>query len=521
MSIPTNSINTRPYFASTEPNPPTKSDQVQALINTILAIMQKRLHKSGNVYLVENQTRQVIFIDDESTFNKISYLALQNKNLAVSNSVIQTAKRVLKAEFDTTPGKISLRIGVGFHAHFIDFGDGSHFIRYSADGAENVASNRQPVHAIDVDFLRPPNLTRIEPIGHWNTPTPTFDDLIGNKNGNPKLLAQRSPCLNQILELINAPEDYDLIIVTWMVCALLPEHHQTALEITGEDASGKSTAAWIIKSLIDPSDKCLNEIPCSPKELASIAHNNYIIAIDNADELSELMQSKIFELLTSGIQSHNSHGSSWSKLYRNPVIVTSTASMLSQKSLAKQSISISLPNIINGKSAQFINREFLKNHPHALLELTKIAAHALKNSTHASLSIDGQIYFNTFTLTGAAVCDYYGIDPSKFIVTLKALKNEVAENIIDNSAVARALLSWARSNPKSRINKPLNLWHNELKALLSNEEHDDWPKTTRKFGAELKKVAPRLRSKGVYCQTLGKQGSNIHWEIRVEPTDSS
>lgn len=517
MSDPTNPNNNTPFAPIPKPAAPTKSDQVKAILDLTLNFMQKRLHKNGNVYLVDSTSRKVFFIDDESVFNTITELALRN-NLIISNSAIQTAKRVLKSQNYATPSKINLRIGLGQHAYFLDFADGVHFIRYSAEGAEKVILNPQNAHSIDVDFLRPANLAPIAPLTNWGKPAHAVYLNSYDEKETANWLLKRTPYLNQLLSIINIPERYYSVVISWMVCTLLPERSQTVLEITGEESSGKSTAAWIIKSLIDPADKTLNEIPNSTKELLSIAQNSHIVAIDNADELSEVMQRKLFELLTSGVQIRANYGNSgnpWTITIRKPIIVTSTSSMLSNKHLAKQSISIELPNLHEGKHAQLINEQFLENHPYALLELSRIAGYVLSNPIPSPVKVNGHTYFDNFTLTGAAVCSYYGIEVSEFITTSNILKNDINDNIIDRSAVARSLLLWASEYPESRTKKPLNQWHKELKELLSDEEHDDWPKTTRRFGAELKKIAPRLNQKGITCETLGKQGSHVHWEIQV------
>ena len=92
---------------------------------------------------------------------------------------------------------------------------------------------------------------------------------------------------------------------------------------------------------------------------------------------------------------------------------------------------------------------------------------------------------------------------------------EEASKIYLESIVGKYILLWAAENPKYKANKPLNDWQKELFKNLSEEDRNDWPKCTRKFGAELKKIAPRLKKKGVFCKSLGKHGSNVLWEIRV------
>jgi hypothetical protein len=518
MTNPTNPNFKPPTISLPKATQPTKNDQVRAIVDITRSFMEKHLHKNGNVYLVNTATRQVFFIDEDSIFNTIADVALHERNIVISNSAIQMAKRILKSATYANPGKINLRIGLGQHAYFLDFSDGVNYIKYSEDGAEQVGPNLNSTTHIDVDFIRPANISKIPPISHWIQHAHARHPTTYDEPKSTDWLSNKSPCLNHLLGLTNIPEDCYSTVITWMVCTLFPERDQTVLEITGAETSGKSTTAWIIKSLIDPSEKSLNEVPDSLKELLTIAQANHIIAIDNADDLSESTQKRIFELLTNGIQSQANHGNSgdaWTFTYRNPVIVVSTSSMLSHPLLAKKTISISLPNLEEGKSFRFIEEEFLQNQPHALLELAKIAADTLRSSRIASHEIGGHTYFDTFTSTGSGVCEYFNIDVATFIKTSKSLSEEVIYNILDESVIARSLISWAAENPEIKIQEPLKYWHKELIKSLPTEDHGEWPKSTRRFGAELKKIAAKLKKEGIHCKSLGKQGSNVIWEIRV------
>tara|TARA_R110002124_G_scaffold287113_1_gene470506 strand:- start:128 stop:1696 length:1569 start_codon:yes stop_codon:yes gene_type:complete len=521
MSDPTNPQNYPQQARAPKPAPPTKADQVRSIVDITLSFMQKRLHKNGNVYLVDTQTRKVFFIDDETIFNKITESALYDYNIVISNSAIETAKRILKVEADAIPSNISHRVGRGQHAYFLDLADGTNFIKYSSDGAEQVRIDFRTIHQIDVDFLRPSNISRIEPMTRNNPDIP--GDFLSDYDEKEfsYQLSKKSPYLNYLLGLTNIPEKYYSTVVTWMVCTLFPETDQTLLEITGEEDSGKSTAAWIIKSLIDPSEKTISEAPNSLKDLLALAKNNYIIAIDNADDLSETMQKQTYELLNNGIQSqinHGNSGSNWTVNLRNPIISVSTSSMLSNPLLSKKSISIDLPRLDGRTLNDNFKEIFQATNSQALLELAKVAAGTLKNTRSPSLKVNDEIYFDNFALTGSMVCKYFNVSINSFAEILNELRNETNEDIIDESIVAKYILLWAAENPKYKENKPLNDWHKELFKNLSEEDRNDWPKSTRKFGAELKKIAPRLKKKGVFCKSLGKQGSNVLWEIRVSET---
>jgi hypothetical protein len=521
MSNPTNPYNDPPQAHAPKPSPPTKSDQVRAIVDLTLSFMQKRLHKNGNVYLVDTQTRKVFFIEEDAIFNKITSFALYGNNIVLSNSAIETAKRILKVEAGAIPSKISHRVGIGQHAYFLDLADGTNFIQYSSDGVEEVHLAPLSMYLVDVDFLRPSNISRINAITPRDSLLHESVLSIIDKNEPSYWLSIKTPYLSNLLSLTNIPEIYYSTVITWMVCTLFPERDQTILELTGEEDSGKSSAAWIIKSLIDPAEKTLNEAPDSLKELLVLAQNNYIIAIDNADDLSESMQKQIYELLNNGIQNqinHGNSGSNWIINLRNPVIAVGTSTMLSNPLLAKKSISIDLPTLERKRLNHDFKGQFNELKYQALLELANISTGTLTHTNLQSIKINGETYFDRFTLTGLVVCKYFKINTDSFVKTLQGLKDETHENMIDDSVVAKSLLLWAAENPTYKENKPLNHWHKELSKILPKEERDDWPNSTRKFGAELKKIAPRLKKKGVFCKSLGKQGSNVLWEIRVSET---
>jgi hypothetical protein len=517
MSNPTNPLYNAPLVGPLNTAPLTKNDQIRAILNITLSFMQKRLHKNGKVYLVNINDRKVFFIDEEAVFNTVTQKAFYQNDLIISNQAIQAAKRILKDENDATPSKIHLRIGLGEHYYWIDFGDGSHFIAYSEEGAFFVGWNDNTIRFIDVDFLRPPELHSIPPISSLTRTTHPSVFGVDNKRETKTWLSKKHPYLEQILALTNVPEDFYSTVITWMICTLYPENNQTLLEIIGEENTGKSTTASIIKNLIDPSVITLEETPSSRKDLLSFAQNRYIIAIDNADELSNSIQQTVYELLTIGISHRTNHGNSgsdWAVNLRNPVITASTSSMLTNKLLAKNSISINLKNLKTIRSDQSIMDEFSDCRSQALLELAKIAADTLKNIRITSMTQNNNSYIDGFIMTGISVCKSLEIDKNKFIKTVNYLNDEVIDNLLDESIVAKSLHLWAIKNPSGNIEKPLNNWHKELIKNLPEEDRNKWPESARRFGAELKKIAPQIKKKGIVCKSLGKQGSNVRWRIR-------
>jgi hypothetical protein len=484
--------------------------------------MEKRLHKNGKVYLVNTNDRKVFFIDEDAIFNTVTRAAFyHDNNLVISNSAIQAAKRILKDEHGATPSNIYLRVGFGAHHYWIDFADGVHFIAYSERGAFFGSRYEEAIRCIDVDFFRPPETGSIPPLPVADRTRPPTAFGTENRTNRADWLARQYPHLEKILSLTNIPENLYSTVITWIICSLFPEENQFLLEIVGEEHSGKSTTASIIKSLIDPSVITLEEAPSSRKELLSLAQNRYIIAIDNADDLSNSMQQTIYELITKGISHRTNHGNSandWTVNLRNPVISVSMSSMLTNRLLLKKSITINLPNLKSIRPDQSIIKDFADCQPQALLELATIAANTLRKDNEETSIQESRLYIDNFILMGFLVCESLGINKDEFIRNINDIKDEITDNLLDESIVAKSLHLWAIKNPSANIERPINYWHKELIKNLPEEERDQWPGSPRKFGSELKKIAAQIKKKGIICKSLGKQGSHHYWRIKTVET---
>jgi hypothetical protein len=105
---------------------------------------------------------------------------------------------------------------------------------------------------------------------------------------NP-LEALRS-CLN-----LSSRADW-LRCLAWLLAALRPDGPFPILILQGPPGSGKTFAARILRSLIDPCTSTLIPIPSSVRDLLTLARHNWILAFDHLSALSPQLSDALCRL---------------------------------------------------------------------------------------------------------------------------------------------------------------------------------------------------------------------------------
>ena len=129
---------------------------------------------------------------------------------------------------------------------------------------------------VEVRFRRPPVMMALPvpvPGGKW--------DII-------------KPFIN-----VAADDDYSLIL-SWCVASVRPDRPAPILYLLGEHGSAKSTAAKVIRALLDPCKAPLRTLPRDERDLYVLASNGRIICFDNVSKLYPWMSDALCRLATGG-----------------------------------------------------------------------------------------------------------------------------------------------------------------------------------------------------------------------------
>jgi hypothetical protein len=138
------------------------------------------------------------------------------------------------------------------------------------------------------------------------------------------------------------------LLVGFLLAALRPRGPYPVLGLHGEQGSGKSTRARIIRSLIDPSSVPLRSEPKSPRDLMIAANNAWCVALDNLSRLPVWLSDALCRLATGG-------GFGTRELFTNdeeqlfdsmrPVILTGIEAVATRPDLLDRSLLLEVPCI--------------------------------------------------------------------------------------------------------------------------------------------------------------------------------
>src|SRR5699024_1436211 len=87
--------------------------------------------------------------------------------------------------------------------------------------------------------------------------------------------------LARLWELLNVAAEDRATLTAFLVAALMPDIPHPILLLTGEQGSGKSTAAKIIASIVDASTVPLRKPPRDLDSWTTAAFGSHVVAVDN------------------------------------------------------------------------------------------------------------------------------------------------------------------------------------------------------------------------------------------------
>lgn len=132
--------------------------------------------------------------------------------------------------------------------------------------------------------------------------------------------------------------------LAWLMAALRPYGPFPVLILNGPPGSGKTFAARVLRSLIDPSTAPLAPIPSSVRELLSLARHNWILAFDHISVLSPKLTDALCRL-ASGLgaavrETGTSTGEPLMQYYKRPALLTATHTFICPADLAERALTV-------------------------------------------------------------------------------------------------------------------------------------------------------------------------------------
>jgi hypothetical protein len=154
--------------------------------------------------------------------------------------------------------------------------------------------------------------------------------------------------INDLWQLVNVGKESRLLVLAWLVFSMLPKGAKPILTFAAPKGSGKSTAARVLKSLVDPSKSPLLPGVGDERNVATAAKGRWLIAYDNLSYLSPEQQNALCCAATGAGFSHRTLHTDMDETYfeyTRPQILTGVDMVPTQSDLLDRCLIVKLDAI--------------------------------------------------------------------------------------------------------------------------------------------------------------------------------
>jgi hypothetical protein len=252
--------------------------------------------------------------------------------------------------------------------------------------------------------------------------------------------------------------------------------------------------------LIDPHTCVALNPPTSTRNLMATAVNGWLLAYDNISEIPRWLSDALCQLVYGGAISGRALFTNDERSFihaQRPVLLSGIGDFVRWGDLKDRCVFLNLPPIPRNRrrGEDEFWRAFHADRPAILGAVFDAIAGGLRQLPSVHLAELPRMA--DYAIWGEAVGRALGWGRETFLSTYTDNRKEATMTDLLNSPIASALLQVARRAPELS-GAPGDL-HAKLTEIAGKKvaASADWPKTTARFGQELRRLAPQLRLHGV------------------------
>jgi len=305
--------------------------------------------------------------------------------------------------------------------------------------------------------------------------------------------ADMLPELDRLREVLNVTARDWPVLLGWLVAALLPGIPHPVLLLTGEQGTGKSTAADLLVGLLDPSPAQLRSCPRDLEQWAVAAAGSWVVALDNVSSLTPWLSDALCRAVTGDgtvRRALYTDGDLAVLAFRRVIILTSIDAGSLRGDLAERLVAVELERIDPGqrRSDADLQATYDSSRPWILGGLYDLLSRVL--DILPEIKLDTLPRMADFARVLAAVDQVTALGAlDNYLATSKNL----AASVIDDDPVAIALVALLGRNGGT--------WQGTSTELLANLDLPDRlrhaPRSPQAITGWLTRITPGLRAAGI------------------------
>tara|TARA_R110000868_G_scaffold109695_3_gene297963 strand:+ start:1404 stop:2885 length:1482 start_codon:yes stop_codon:yes gene_type:complete len=366
-------------------------------------------------------------------------------------------------------------------------------------------------------------MVRIDQNG-WNVEVREGIKFIESGNMLPQVLPARGGSISLLRKYLNVSDDDFKTLVFWIVGSYASQDSQAILILNGPMDSGKSTTTEVIRSLIDPAPRPTDSPPKDEGDIAALAKNNFVLALDNLTFIPPWLSDTLCRISTGGgigkaRKLYTDNESASFKAIR-PVILNGIPQFVEKSDLMSRCLLVPLQSVDVSKRAEWfhnITNVFPQEKNLILGAIFDILVHALRNEADSSMKdMPRLISFSKCCIGSEEALGWKG----EFERLWNANSVLKSDEFIATNQLAQAIFSYfedCREHNKALV---LRGKLTEIKAQLIMVAATELPKSDKDFANKLMALRNDLLKRGIYMPP--KPGRTKHgtlYELTVMEKD--
>ncbi|MCZ8258589.1 MAG: ATP-binding protein [Beijerinckiaceae bacterium] len=312
--------------------------------------------------------------------------------------------------------------------------------------------------------------------------------------------------IDLLRQFVNTAREADFMLsVAWLLAALAGRGPFPILMVQGEQGTGKSTFARILRALVDPNGAPHRQLPRDIRDFAVAAANALVLSFDNISSIDPEISDMLCRAATgSGFAARTLHTDRDETIINlsNPIILNGIPALSERADLADRTITIHLKPIAasDRQTEAELWENWAASAPRVLGALLDGLSAGLRNL--ASTHLPEKPRLADFALWVTACEAGLGWEPGSFMAEYMDNRRTAADSAFESDPIAVAIHELAKRHSASG-------WHGSPTELLDalNMQASEavkraraWPVTAQGLGNRLERAAPLLRARGVHFQ---------------------
>lgn len=312
----------------------------------------------------------------------------------------------------------------------------------------------------------------------------------------------RAGRLDRLRELVNVADTAWPLLVGWLLSTLF-DIPRPLLFLTGEQGTGKSTAAKTLAQLVDPTPAALRSAPRDLDAWVVAAAGSQVVALDNLSTVSEWLSDALCRAATGeGLVRRALYTDDGLSVltFRRSVILTSIDAGALRGDLGERLVPVELERIPSSRrrTDAALEAEFSAARPEVLGALFDLAVEVIR--VLPTIDVADLPRMADFGRLLAAVDQVTGWDS---LGQYRAAVDQVAADVVQGDPLAVAIVDLV-----DRLGGSWSGTAAELLRVLHDARPDSgpWPRNVQALGGQLKRLAPALRSQGIEVEARKSNG---------------